>query len=85
MSDKPDIVAWGAPDPTPTGRPFLILFHSLDQCATPSDLEPLIRLSDHEASRAADKARIAELEATLNAASKQAYEIADAMMLERDK
>lgn len=35
---------------------------------TTTSINPLVRLADHEASRAADKARIAELEAALNKA-----------------
>lgn len=63
--NKPEIVGY-------LGRrvgPFDATFYRCKSSAHPDDvswLKPLIRLSDHEAERAADKARIAELEAALS-------------------
>jgi len=70
MSDKPKVVAWGSfykgtmqdfgYNEKATMEMTMLDFHGRKL-----DVYPLIRLSDHEASRAADKARIKDMERLL--------------------
>ncbi|MEH6566205.1 MAG: hypothetical protein V7756_12825 [Halopseudomonas sp.] len=60
MTDKPDIAGYAFP----VGK-GLLLANDVTEPEKHKELA-LIRLTDHESSRAADKARIAELESALN-------------------
>tara|TARA_R110000851_G_scaffold97963_2_gene212189 strand:+ start:68700 stop:69011 length:312 start_codon:yes stop_codon:yes gene_type:complete len=74
MTDKPEVVCWGSfykgviqdfgYNEKATTDNARLDFHGRELT-----IEPLIRLTDHEAARAADKARIAELMGLLNDAA----------------